>query len=510
MSGGNDVAIGFSASAATIFPSSYYTTRVAVDPPGSTSPAVVLRAGLAFYERTFDSIGGCSPSSSRWGDYSGTALDPVDGCFWVYNEHALLQGFATLGNCGSDPPGNTEDGRWGTAWGRSCACSASFALTGGVWKQISLPCNPGMLNTVADVFGDDLSGAYGGDWVVYRRDEAAASYVALTLSDSLDVGESYWIITTVDQTVDIEGASNRVTDSPLTGVATSPPSGCGSSAEQCNKVGHPHNYDVCWADVLVVDGAMIKTLAEADPAGTCETTGSGCIMSRVAHLWTGSSYETFDGVTMGMEGSLVLWDGLWVSAYKPGIQLRIPATPDGSGGSCGAASAPVSGAAALSTDGPVADDPSGWFIRLIVESGSQVDRANVFGQLSDSVDEYDSHDLIELDPFGNDYLSIVFPHREWGAQSGNYASSFHRTKLQPWKDAWTFEVLSSDSSAQVVLRWQGPDSQISRSKLVDNETNKRIRPNIDGSYAFTMTGPSRSFTWEIQGADPSAHQSKGR
>ena len=105
-----NMAIGFSASASTIYPGAYYTGRLSNDPPGTVQGSEVLRAGLDYYIRTFGTPG---VDRNRWGDYSGISVDPADGLtFWVFNEYALTRGTAFGG----------EDGRWGTAFG-------SFAFT---------------------------------------------------------------------------------------------------------------------------------------------------------------------------------------------------------------------------------------------------------------------------------------------------------------------------------------------------------------------------------------------
>ena len=95
---------GFSASAATIYPGAYAAGRYFTDPPGTIGPTDTVQPGLDFYQRTF----GTYPASrNRWGDYSGAAIDPADGRFWVFNEYAMIRGTT----------GAPEDGRWGTAWG---------------------------------------------------------------------------------------------------------------------------------------------------------------------------------------------------------------------------------------------------------------------------------------------------------------------------------------------------------------------------------------------------------
>lgn len=97
-----NMAIGFSASASSIYPGAYYTGRLSTDSPGSVQPSVVFAAGLDYYYRRF------SGTRNRWGDYSGMSMDPVDDeTFWVFNEYALYRGTVLGGYPG-------QDGRWGT------------------------------------------------------------------------------------------------------------------------------------------------------------------------------------------------------------------------------------------------------------------------------------------------------------------------------------------------------------------------------------------------------------
>ena len=49
--------VGFSASAATINAGAYYAYRTPTDPPGTIRDSIVIRSGLAYYERTFGSGG---------------------------------------------------------------------------------------------------------------------------------------------------------------------------------------------------------------------------------------------------------------------------------------------------------------------------------------------------------------------------------------------------------------------------------------------------------------------
>lgn len=114
-----DAAIGFSASASTIFPSSAYTTHESGGAAGSNTGSVIYGTGLAYYIRTFDSAPCSTPAAqNRWGDYSAMVLDPFDQCFWAYNQHALTRGTGTTGGCNGRPA--TEEGRWGTEFAHFC------------------------------------------------------------------------------------------------------------------------------------------------------------------------------------------------------------------------------------------------------------------------------------------------------------------------------------------------------------------------------------------------------
>jgi uncharacterized repeat protein (TIGR01451 family) len=77
------------------------------DASGTISSSMTLKAGIDYYFRQF------SGSRNRWGDYSGVAVDPVDQCFWVYNEWADTRGTVTNGN---------QDGQWNTRVGKACTC----------------------------------------------------------------------------------------------------------------------------------------------------------------------------------------------------------------------------------------------------------------------------------------------------------------------------------------------------------------------------------------------------
>lgn len=92
-----DAMLGFSCYAATRFASACYAFRKSTDAPGTFQDVATFKEGLAKYYKTF------SGSVNRWGDYSATAVDPLnDVDLWTIQEYAATP-------VGPD--------RWGTWWG---------------------------------------------------------------------------------------------------------------------------------------------------------------------------------------------------------------------------------------------------------------------------------------------------------------------------------------------------------------------------------------------------------
>ncbi len=56
---------------------------------------------------------------NRWGDYSGTSVDPSTQSFYLFNQYALTRGTLFGG----------EDGRWGTSFGLVPVGSLPVELT---------------------------------------------------------------------------------------------------------------------------------------------------------------------------------------------------------------------------------------------------------------------------------------------------------------------------------------------------------------------------------------------
>jgi hypothetical protein len=74
-----DIALGYSVSSSSVFPSIRYTGRLVSDPVGTMPQGeAVIQTGS----------GSQTGSASRWGDYSALSIDPVDDCtFWYTTEY---------------------------------------------------------------------------------------------------------------------------------------------------------------------------------------------------------------------------------------------------------------------------------------------------------------------------------------------------------------------------------------------------------------------------------------
>lgn len=132
-----NIAIGYSASSGTSFPSIRVAGRLAGDPLGQLPQA----------ERTLIAgTGAQTHSAARWGDYSSMSVDPTDGCtFWFTTEYLTTTssadwktrvGAAKFPSCQAGPSGVvtgtvTDAGTGDPIAGATVSTGASSTVTGG-------------------------------------------------------------------------------------------------------------------------------------------------------------------------------------------------------------------------------------------------------------------------------------------------------------------------------------------------------------------------------------------
>lgn len=137
-----------------------------------------------------------------------------------------------------------------------------------------------------------------------------------------------------------------------------------------------------------------------------------------------------------------------------------------------------------------------WYVRIIAEADGMLDRGAVLGRLADSVDGKDSHDLEKRAPFGNSYLSVLFPHEEWGEDSWGFASDY-RSLGEKSSDEWFFAVYVSDNVKQVSLSFEGPEEVLKKSKLTQVGIKGKAVTRKGKSYTFTPVPGYNYFTFRV-------------
>ena len=436
-------------------------------------------------------------------------------------------------------------------------CGNAYNLPQQQWRLISLPCNPGVTNTPTGQFGDDISGTYGTDWLMYEYDGVNNKYNSLSDSSALAQGNGYWLISLNKATLDVTGTATPLSFSANCPAPTNecfeialqkPP---GAGLEQYNMLGHPLPYPVNWADVRIV--------ANGDPDSPFTPSGALAkgYFSKVMQKYTGSAYAAFDDVTPGYEeGALGAYDGIWVKVLDgslgsgalsliippiraPGIITTALLDKAQSVSDAGLNQAGSEPYISVNKDHTlnwlnilnllieeVTAAPSNkwkqvppglakrdahrnshrnaikseeeWYVRLIIDAPNEDlrDQGNVLGQLSDSELGYDEHDLKEIPPYSSPYLTLVFPHQDWGEYAGDYTSNYHPLGGKHDLDRWSFDVRSDDPTREISLSWSGNAKVLGKSRLIDNETGAVIFPAFVGKYDFVMQSNSRSFTWE--------------
>jgi hypothetical protein len=128
-----DIAVGFSASSSTVFPSVRYAARLSTDPLGTLGQGETTLATGA---------GSQTGTNDRWGDYSDMTVDPVNDCtFWFTSEYypagnssfnwRTRIGNFTLPGCGSSPTTGSIAGQVKDTNTNAGVAGATVQLSGG-------------------------------------------------------------------------------------------------------------------------------------------------------------------------------------------------------------------------------------------------------------------------------------------------------------------------------------------------------------------------------------------
>ena len=202
MDGAGNMAVGYSASNASVYPSIRYTGRLATDPLNTMQAETIVMAGT----------GSQLQNLSRWGDYSAMTVDPVDDCtFWYTNEYLKTNGTwnwstwitsFTFPGCGGTPtPDFTIS-----------ASPASQTVTAGGSTSYTVSVVPTGGGAVS-LASSGLPAGAGGSFS--PNPTSSASTFTVTTSTSTPAATS---------TITITGTSGSVTHSTTVSLTVNPPS----------------------------------------------------------------------------------------------------------------------------------------------------------------------------------------------------------------------------------------------------------------------------------------------
>jgi hypothetical protein len=175
-----------------------------------------------------------------------------------------------------------------------------------------------------------------------------------------------------------------------------------------------------------------------------------------------------------------------------------------------------------------------WYIQLRAENLSthQCYTGAKIGELA-VTDEAKHHSLVSFGSFGSPYITIVCKDPD-GLDDQSYTVYFRAYEDDSSEKKWQFEVQTSQTNAEIVLRWQGlyalsdyideegrrcyhetyavNNPLLKKMKLIDTVTGMEI-PAVSGgvlqSYRFNMGNEtSRVFEWVVQERDVVIRQPK--
>ncbi len=237
-----------------------------------------------------------------------------------------------------------------------------------------------------------------------------------------------------------------------------------------NQIGVPYNRQIEWGDSIEVKNLStgeIKTLSSAINSG-----------------WIGNSvygYATTGYIKKSLNDYMVPYEGYFVRAF---IDCELLFNP----------------AAGLSRGIAKVVRPSYiWMIPIsvVIPASEDVqtlsDNDNFIGIISASSNDFDSFDSPEPPTVSNNYVSLSFPHPEWGIYAGDYAEDFRAVSPIGTEVSWEFEVKTDKLQREAIIKWENlnlPDGW--EFLLTDIDLGKTIDAKAVGEYRFLTSNKTIS------------------
>jgi subtilisin family serine protease len=291
--------------------------------------------------------------------------------------------------------------------------------------------------------------------------------------DTPPAGLGFWLDATSDLPIVVDGVTDKTRAYDIT--LTRGQSGW-------NMIGDPFPFAVPWESVKVSYQGRTLALKDAIAAGWIRA---------ALYRYTTSGYTFLNPP----DAVLVPWEGHWVrilpnNPERPEDTMTLIVPPLGSGAIVG------SGRSRAATSG---DE---WSLRLVASAGGVTDSYNIAGISSRAAEGFDTLDA-EKPPSMAGYVQLSFVHRDWGANSGLYASDF-RSSVGTGK-TWEIEVTTDMASKDVTITW--PDVSLVSKKyalvIEDLDGSSKTYMRTRGSYTYNSgaTPGVRHFRLRVTAAD---------
>ena len=204
-----DLAVGYSKSSSSIYPSIAFAGRIPTDPAGTLETETEVVAGS----------GAQTNSLHRWGDYSAMTVDPVDDCtFWYTQEYIKSNGsfnwntriahFKFL-NCPYSPGVASYDAALGapscSRVFRSCDSGPTLLLgkdnmTGGA--------EPNQPNTIHNSCADGTAGTFHVDESIDRLAVATTDGLSMGQGSIVRINATVWVADAAQDALDLYYATD--------------------------------------------------------------------------------------------------------------------------------------------------------------------------------------------------------------------------------------------------------------------------------------------------------------
>lgn len=181
----------------------------------------------------------------------------------------------------------------------------NYELPSGEWRLISLPLDPGSDSTINSLFGDDIKGVYGSEWLIYGYDPVAKSYETKSLNDRLQYGVGYWILQITGKSAKLDLPADSVESTAV--ILAAPDEG---EKFLWNFVGYPLSVSKKFSNL------KIRTSSGACANEGCDPSNAKTQKIFQNEVWRLSRTDNKRYEKISGEDTLNPWDGIWCATLE--------------------------------------------------------------------------------------------------------------------------------------------------------------------------------------------------